>query len=129
MADRFKSAQPFTLRKATVTGAGNDPGANTDILSTDLTPDRTVSAYRITVSCDTGTVFNVMVDDGRSAGAVAYALNGGTALTAGALYTFVFGVTATDDGLKAGTACTYNFQVETDSEIHLLVDEVHGPVI
>ena len=128
MADRFKSAQPYTLRKATVTGAGNAPGANTDILSTDLTPDRTVSAYRITVACDTGTVFNVMIDDGSSA-THAFGLNGNTALTAGAIYTFVFGVTATDDGLKNGTACSYNFQVETDSDIHLLVDEVHGPVI
>jgi len=128
MADRFKSAQPFTLRKATVTGAGNAPGANTNILTTDLTPDRTVSAYRLTVRCETATVFNVIIDIGASADLVC-GLNGDTALSAGCLYTFVFGVTGTTDGLKAGTACTYNFQVETDSDIFLLVDEVHGPVI
>lgn len=94
------------------------PGAATNILSTSLTPTMG-GAFRITVSVATGSVFNVTIT--KSGTTKTLALNGGTALTAAALYTFCFGVS---------TANTYNFQVATNSIINVLqVDEVSSGVI
>lgn len=91
------------------------PGANTDIIGSDITPDRN-GAFRVTVVLATASVLNVMIDDGTNS--YACGLNESNALQAGDLYTFTFSV-AKQNG--------YNFQVETNGIIQVLqVDEVSG---
>lgn len=84
------------------------PGANTDIISSDLSP-KVSGAFRITVAVSTSTVFDVKVTDGTDTHVIS--LNDGVALTANALYTFSFGVS---------DALDYNFRVKTDSVIEVL---------
>lgn len=106
---------------------GSAPGANTNILSSSLTPGPNASAYRVTVCLATASVFNVRVTNGTTA--FTMGLNASAALNAGDLYTFTFGVrkNSTQTGT---TALSYNFQVETDGVInYLLVDEILGPVV
>lgn len=94
------------------------PGANTNILSTSLTPAYG-GAFRVTVCLATSSVFNVTIT--RSGTTKTCGLNASTALNAGDLYTFSFGVS---------TGNTYNFQVETNSIINILqIDEVSSGVI
>ncbi|HLG42484.1 MAG TPA: hypothetical protein VI643_03885 [Planctomycetota bacterium] len=85
------------------------PGVNTDILATNVTPvlDGT---WVVTVCLTTGSVFNLITTDGTTS--FTNGLNASAALQAGDMYTFSFGVL---------TALSYNFQVETDSVIRLLV--------
>ena len=91
------------------------PGANTNILSTSLTP-KMGGAFRVTVSLATSSVFNVIIT--QSGTSLTLGLNASAALNAGDLYTFIFGVIPSN---------TYNFQVETNSIIRILqVDEVSG---
>ena len=85
------------------------PGANTDILATDLTPSGNVVAFGISVQLETASVFNVMETIGGTTRDVAPLKN--AALVAGALYEFAISV---------DQAATYNFQVETDSVIDRL---------
>ena len=128
------SAGSFVCRCVATAYALAAPGAATNMLSattnadgtTGLTPSALANAYRITVSLATTSVFNVYVTDGTTA--YTQSLNDGTALTAGRLYTFTFGVSRTkQDGT---TTLTYQFRVATDGIIQtLLVDEVSGAVV
>lgn len=108
------------------------PGANTDILAADYTAT-TRCAMRVTVSVATGSVFNVVAEQGPSGATTTYTfdLNGGTALTASTLYTFTFSATPTATASVGGVLTMvpvdYNFRVETDGVIQLLlVEEVYG---
>lgn len=91
--------------------------ANTNVVSTDLTPGKTTIAYRVTVVLSaTDSVLEVQVKSGGTT--VEADMNSATALTAGNLYTFVFG---------AHSDYTYNFHFETGCTIGLLlVDEVRA---
>ena len=94
---------------------GSAPGANTDILSSDITPNYGVSCLRITTQVTTASVMNVMVKKTGNTTQTC-ALNNNIALNA-----FTFGCVSGQD---------YNFQVETDGQIDILqVDEVLGGVI
>lgn len=90
--------------------------ATADILTSSITPKRESSALRITVALDTtDSVFNVTTTDTANSTTYTLDLNSGTALTAGNLYTFTVG---------CRRDCTYNFQVETGTNIaYLVVDE------
>lgn len=95
------------------------PGANTNIISTSLTPYEKVSTMRVTVVVATTSVFNVTMTQGATT--FTCGLNSSVALVSGDLYTFNF---------ECGSDTTYNFQVETDSIIRVLeVSEVSGGVI
>ena len=129
----MKSSAPYCRRVATAHALAA-PGANTSFLSTVVTADATTgivpsgnaAAWRVTISLATGSVLDVYVTDGSTA--YTQHLNGGTALTAGVLYTFTFGVSRTTQG--GATTLTYQLRVATDSVIQtLLIDEVAGPVI
>lgn len=101
------------------------PGANTNIFASNITFSESASVCRVTVALTTGSVLNVRVTNGTTA--YDLGLNSSIALNAGDLYTFAFGVAASDG---AGNALQYNFRVETDSVIRqLLVDEVTGAVL
>ena len=128
MANEVFHADPMICQRVATVYAGAAPGANTNILTASITPSQTASAYRVTVALATASVFNVFCDSGTD---YTFGLNGSTALNAGDLYTFVFGVTHNTDGsLGTGTAVAYNFRVETDGVIQLLlVDEILGAVI
>ena len=93
------------------------PGANTNILTTALTP--TYGGYfQIFVVLATGSVFNMTVTDGSTAYTVG--LNKSTALQAGDGYTFT---------VLVDPSYSYNFQVETDGIIRqLLIHEISNPV-
>ena|SRR3990167_2269979 len=92
------------------------PGVNTNMLATGVVPKATGSAFRVTVSLTTASVFNVHMTDGTTAYVIG--LNASVALQAGDLYTFTF---------SADPLLTYNFQVETDGVIRtLIVDEIVG---
>lgn len=92
------------------------PGANTNILSTSLTP--TYGGYfQVFVTLTTGSVFNMM--EARGGTTYAVGMNKSTALVAGDGYVFSFPVSPSS---------TYNFQVETDSVIRVLrVLEISDP--
>ena len=99
---------------------GSAPGANTDILSSDITPNYGVSCLRITTQVTTASVMNIMVKKTGNTTQTC-ALNNNIALLAGALNAFTFGCVSGQD---------YNFQVETDGQIDILqVDEILGGVI
>ena len=93
------------------------------ILTSTLTPARGAaqsSTVTVGVTCATETVFNVVfyVEDsnGASTGVgQVYALNGGTALTAGAYYAF---------SVPVSSSWNVNFQNTTTSRITMVVDEV-----
>ncbi len=88
------------------------PGANTDILATDIQPSPAFrgSAFRVTVVLETASVLNVTATDGVTT--KTWGLNTSNQLQANDKYAFVF---STHPDL------TYNFQVETDGVISLLV--------
>ncbi len=89
------------------------PGANTNIISTSITPKR-ACAFRISVILATTSVFKVTITE--SSGTSSGSLNEGVALQAGKLYTFVHG---------AHPDFSYNYQVETNGVItYLQVDEI-----
>jgi len=111
------------------------PGANTDFV-TDFTVAKHCTSLRIAVCLATSSVLNLMMVDAgaTSANVLAAGLNGNVALTAGALYTFSVPVTRTEDGeaddATGSNVINYNFQVETNGVINLLiVDEMVGAVI
>lgn len=92
------------------------PGANTNILSTSLTPSMG-GYFQVFVVLATTSVFNMT--DTRSGTTYTVGLNKSTALVSGDGYTFTFPVS---------TLSAYNFQVETDSIIRILrVMEVSDP--
>jgi len=86
------------------------------ILTSSLVPNAPTVAYRITVALDTtDSVFNVTTV---LSGATSFtlALNNGTALTAGRLYTFSMG---------ADRTVTHNFTCTTTTRVaYLLVEEI-----
>ena len=93
------------------------PGANTNILSTSLTPSMG-GYFQIFVVLATTSVFNMTVT--RSGTTYTVGLNKSTALVSGDGYTFT---------VPVSTGNAYNFQVETDSIIRILqVNEVSDPV-
>ena len=117
MSDRILKAKAYALAA---------PGANTNMLSTDVAIETAGSAaLRVTVSLTTSSVFNLRVTDGTTAYDIG--LNGSVALNAGDLYTFTFGALKSN---SAGVALAYNFRVETDSVIRFLcVEEITGGVL
>ena len=94
------------------------PGANTDILSTALTPTYG-AAWRITVCLATASVFNMTITNGGTT--FTCGINSSVALNAGDLYAFTVGVNPSN---------TYNFRVETNGVINILqIDEVSNGAI
>lgn len=84
------------------------PGANTNILSTSITPTYG-STLAIGVTLATSSVFNIT--ETRSGTTFTMGLNASSALNAGDAYTFVWPCTPNS---------TYNFQVETNGVIQVL---------
>lgn len=114
-------------RKATIFN-GSAPGANTGIVSGGMTFSESAGAARVTIALTTSSVVNVTCTDGSTTHK--WGLNASGALNTGDLYTFSFGVSASDDGTSDGTGLTYNLEVETDGVIEiLLVDEIKGGVL
>ena len=97
------------IRRATVFN-GSAPGANTDILSSAISPKAGCVKARLTVALTTGSVLNVTATDGTTTHV--WGLNASAALQAADLYDFEFG---TDPALS------YNVQVETDGVIEQLL--------
>lgn len=91
--------------------------SNTDIIASDFTcwSGHESSAFRVTIAlASTDSVVRVQVNNGGTA--VYGRLNGGTALTAGNLYTFSFGASA---------SLTFNIQAETSTTAaYVLIEEV-----
>lgn len=102
------------------------PGANTNILTNNIKIETPGSAaLRITVALTTASVFNMRVTDGTTA--YDLGLNNSVALAAGDLYTFTVAALKHNE---SGVELEYNFQVETDSVIRLLVvEEITGGVL
>ena len=94
------------------------PGVNTDILSSDVTV-KEGCALKVTVALTTGSVFNVVCSDGTTEHT--WGLNASTALNAGDLYTFTFGMAPFETNSASDNALLVNFQVETDGVIELLI--------
>lgn len=92
---------------------GVTAAANTDILPSDVGPSdprRPSTALRVTIALvSTDSVLNVQVTNS-STGAQTFALNNGTALTAGRLYTFEFG---NEDKDPDGNTLRFNLQCAT----------------
>lgn len=98
------------------------PGANTDIFSTALAPNHNGSCFRVAVVLTTASVFNFTVTNGTTGYTVG--LNNSVALAAGDMYIFEFPAPKFSS-LGGSTALSYNFQVETDSIVNMLVvDEI-----
>ena len=76
---------PSGLRPKVTVYNGSAPGANTDILAANVTPDRR-SAWRVTVALTTSSVFNVVATDDTTEHV--WGLNASAALNAADLYTF-----------------------------------------
>lgn len=90
--------------------SGYASSANTDILSSDLSPNTPPATFRVSVQLASSAVFSVMF------GSTAMDLNEGTALTAGALYTFDIPVNSNDGAV--------NFQENTGVTVdRITVDE------
>jgi len=88
---------------------GVSPGATTDILSSDLTPRRPPSLFRIMISVDAACKFSAMVEVDETTYTVYF--NTDTDLTANALYIFDMLVHSGD---------SVNFQLDSAETIHLL---------
>ena len=94
------------------------PGANTDILSTAITPV-TYGAFRITVTLATASVFNYT--ETRSGTTFTHGINSSVALNSGDAYIF---------NVDVSSLSAYNFQVETNGVIRQLkVSEIPSAVI
>lgn len=103
--------------------------ANTDLIGTDFTPASPSAgrsrvgtcAYRLTIALKTtDSVVELQIIDS-AATTVEADLNGGTALTAGKLYTFTFGGSST---------YTYNLHCETATTVgYLLLEEIRDGVL
>lgn len=94
-------------------GTGLAAAANTDILPADLGPSdpkRPSTAFRLTIALvTTSSVVNVQVTNA-STGAQVFHLNAGTALTAGNLYSFEWGV---ENSAPSAVGLLFNVQAET----------------
>lgn len=94
------------------------PGANTDILTTAITP-KEGCAIKITALLATGSVLNMTVTDGTTT--FTGGLNSSTSLNAGDWYTFTIGANPVETNSGDGNPLSYNFQVETDGIIQMLL--------
>lgn len=116
----FNAAAPGTST-AIIT---KDPLGKT--ITTGLAPGEGVGAFRITIQVATTTVVDLTATDGTTQKVIH--LNGGTALTAGCLYTFAWGACnriPQQDQNATPAVLLWNVQVETNSAIDLLeLDEV-----
>jgi len=92
----------FAVNKAYVTNV--NPGANSDILSSDISPDNP-GTLEVRVALDSSAVF-ALNEDGK-----VYDLNRGTSLNSGADYGF---------SINVGDNVTYNFQVESAVTVNRL---------
>ena len=104
------------------------PGANTDILAAELTPNHEGSYFRVTVVLATASVFNHVITDSTGTPVTfTNGLNSSVALAAGDEYVFEFAAPKTTTAGTNTSPLTHNFQVETDGIIRLLVvDEMRG---
>ena len=94
--------------------------SNADVLTSSITPSR-VGNFRLTVAIPSGqtnSIVNVQTNPG-SGLAYGHDLNDGTALTAGRLYTFVWG---------ANPGWTYNLQFESTTQAVFQLDLVYNGV-
>ena len=93
------------------------PGANTAILTSNLTPAEGATLIRVGVALAAGSVFNITATDGATAHK--WGLNASAALQAADYYSFE---------VVADRTLAYNFEVETDGIIELLiVDDIVEP--
>lgn len=93
--------------------------ANSDLFSTDMTPNLSASTYRITIALKSASVVNVKEDDGNSV--VNYDLNSGATIDADEVH--VFDVPVRDTS-------SYNIQLESSVGIKVLqVDEVRDTAV
>lgn len=107
-----------TLYTKTAVYALAAPGTSTDLI-TPFTPKEGASVLRITVALGTSGVLYLRTTDGTTV--YNLSLNGGTALTADALYTFTVG---------CRNSLTYTLRLGTDGVVkYLMVEEVGGGVI
>lgn len=91
-----------------------DVTANDDFLATDITPSDPPCLFRIQIQVDTAAVFSAKVDDG--ANEISLEFNGGSQLTAGALYIFDMLVHSGDE---------INFQVDQNAKLEqFIVQEI-----
>lgn len=104
------------------------PGAATDILSADLTPNHEGCSFRVVVALETASVFNhVIVDSAGSPVTKTLALNSGVALLANTVYEFWCSAPKTPLTGTATGPLKHNWQVATNGVIALLVvDEVNS---
>lgn len=100
---------PQAIRRATIFN-GAAPGADTDILSADITPKQGCVLARIGVAFGHSAKLNLMGTDGTTT--YAWALNGGSNLAADTIYKFEF---ATDPALS------YNLQISHDGVVEQLL--------
>ena len=99
------------------------PGANTNILDANVTPVQMGTdspIFRVTACLAVSSVLNVVITDS-DGNSETIGLNDNAAITADAMFREAFAVRSD---------YTYNFQVETDGEIKLLlVDQINDGVI
>lgn len=110
------------------------PGANTDIITADIKPNGRESMFRVHVVLATSSVFNYTVSDQEGSPTLfTVGINASAALNAGDGYTFdipalKYETTSVTFG-AAKRELTYNFRVETDGIIRvLIVDEIFQAV-
>lgn len=117
-----------TLARRAVVFNLSAPGANTDILAADLTPNHEGCSFRVIVVLETASVFNhVIVDSAGSPVTKTTALNSGVALLANTQYEFwCTGAKSPLSGTATGPL-KHNWQVATNGIIALMVvDEVNS---
>lgn len=106
----------MSIRRLVDIHDGSAPGADTNILSTHVTPRLVRSFFEITVAAENNTVFKVVKK--RGADEIILPLfkeNSGGTIKAGALYTASVGCSDLD---------SYNFRFGTDGKVLvLIVDE------
>lgn len=127
-AEQARAIDP--QRKAVLFDVAASGGSTANVITSSLTPltlsnGTRSSCYRITVELSSGdSVFNMRVTRASDSKTITMGLNGGTALTAGNVYTFTVGITQSE---QTGSALTYNFSATSATRIgFLLVEEVQS---
>lgn len=98
-----------SIRRAEIFN-GSAPGANTDIIATDITPKSGTSAARIEIALTNGSPVNLTATDGTTTHT--WALGAGITVTAETITTF---------HISTNQALAYNVQVEIDGVIESLI--------
>lgn len=101
--------EPRLIPLAKADEEGVEPGANTDILSSDITPSFNPSLLRIMVALDAAAKFSAVVTVSETEYSVAF--NSGADLEAGCLYMF---------DLLVHSGDTVNFQIDSAETVSLL---------